>query len=388
MNEPKRDLTSFLVGALLTLASLSSPAAAQTATDSTTCDACIDIAIGNDGNARLLQWDAVTQRVSFETVDGSGVVTRIGPFGPFSGWTPRAIASGADSLTRVLWAHEDGSSALWLVAPLGVASAFRFPSTPGLAAVDVAAAANSETHILSVRADGAAVVQAVDASGAVARTLPFGPYPGWLATAISDGPDGLTRILWNNADGRVGLSKLSTDGSLATTRYAAEEGWTALDVAVGGDGLTRILRAKGDGSVNLWIVGAADELVTSANFTTPGGMAPRRLAAGANGSSQILFTGGGGQAALWAMTPEGAYQQSSNFKATPPSEGTSSWDVVLEVTANSGSGFCINTPGVGMTFETTYQIQRNGDSVFFLHPDDPIDWSTYTATLSGGNFAA
>jgi hypothetical protein len=116
-------------------------------------------------------------------------------------------------------------------------------------------------------------------------------------------------------------------------------------------------------------------------------MAPRRLAAGYDGSSQILFTGGGGQAALWAMTPEGAYRRSFNFMTTPPSEGTSSWDVVLEVTANSGSGFCINTPGVGMTFETTYQIQRNGDSVSFLHPDDPIDWSVYTATLSGGNFA-
>ena len=117
-------------------------------------------------------------------------------------------------------------------------------------------------------------------------------------------------------------------------------------------------------------------------------MAPRRLAAGADGSSQILFTGAGGQAALWAMTSEGAYRRSFNFEATPPSEGTSSWDVVLNVTANDGSPFCIYTPDVGRTFETTYQIQRGGDSVSFLHPSDPIDWDEFTAKLSGGNFAA
>jgi hypothetical protein len=173
-----------------------------------------------------------------------------------------------------------------------------------------------------------------------------------------------------------------------TARYDAEAGWIALDVAVGGDGQTRILRANGDGSVGLWIAGAAGELVSSASFTAPGGMTPRRLAAATDGSSQILFTGVSGQAALWAMTSQGAYRQSFQFKATPPSEGTSSWDVVLEVAANDGSQFCIYTPGVGTAFETTYQVQRSGESVSFLHPDDPIDWDEFNATLSGGNFAA
>ena len=389
MIRASRDSRLLLVAVALVVGSVFEPAAAQTTTDSTACSACVDVSIGSDGNSRLLQFEAATGQMTLESVNSAGVVTQAGPFGPYAGWTARAIASGDDSLTRVLWTHSDGSTALWLVAPLGVAASFRYPATAGLAAIDVAAGADSDTHILSIRADGAAVIQTIDAAGNVTRSFSLGPYAGWRATAISDGPDGLTRILWNNQDGRVGLSLASSDGLLTTARYGPDAGWTALDLAVGGDGLTRILRANADGRVTLWIVNAAGEItVNGPVYAAPGGMAAHRLTAATDGSSRILFTSDQGGAAFWSLASDGVYQQSFAFKGTPPPEGTTTWDFVLQVTAVAGPDFCIWTPSVGTVFETTYVLQRNADSISFLHPQDPIDWSEYTATLDGANVSA
>ena len=186
MKEPSRRLRSFLVGTVLTLASVSSPAVAQTTSDSTTCDACIDIAIGNDANARLLQFDAVTQRVTFESVDSSGLVTQTGPFGPFSGWTPRADglrrrspdASPLDPRRRLLGALARCLARRGRRIPLSEHSWPGRNRRGGRGGI-------GDSHPFRCRADGAAVVQTIDASGTVTRSLSFGPYSGWRATAIS-----------------------------------------------------------------------------------------------------------------------------------------------------------------------------------------------------------
>jgi len=56
------------------------------------------------------------------------------------------------------------------------------------------------------------------------------------------------------------------------------------------------------------------------------------------------------------------------------------------VTANTGPDFCLYTPAVGLVFETTYELRRSADAISFLHLEDPIDWSEYTATLNGAAF--
>ncbi len=188
------------------------------------------------------------------------------------------------------------------------------------------------------------MIQTINASGNVTRSFSLGPYAGWRPAAISDGPDGLTRILWNNQDGRVGLSLASSDGLLTTARYGPDAGWTNLDLAVGGDGLTRILRANEDGRVAIWIVSKTGEITTNGPvYSSPGGMAPRRLATALDGSSRILFTSDQGGAALWSLASDGVYQQSFTFKGTPPPEGTTVWNVILQVTANTGPDSCFYT---------------------------------------------
>jgi hypothetical protein len=65
---------------------------------------------------------------------------------------------------------------------------------------------------------------------------------------------------------------------------------------------------------------------------------------------------------------------------------SSTWDVTIQTTAVNGPDFCVFTPSVGAVFRSPYQILWNGDSVTFS-PPDPIDWDSFTAKLTGSNFA-
>jgi hypothetical protein len=38
-------------------------------------------------------------------------------YGPFPGWTPRAISTGLDSLSRLLWNNADTRASVWFLNP-------------------------------------------------------------------------------------------------------------------------------------------------------------------------------------------------------------------------------------------------------------------------------
>lgn len=76
--------------------------------------------------------------------------------------------------------------------------------------------------------------------------------------------------------------------------------------------------------------------------------------------------------------------------APPPPTSTSSsagWSVTVQTTAVTGPAFCIFTPSVGAIFKGDYDLVWRGDSVSF-NPADPIDWDSFTATVTGSNFTA
>ena len=353
----------------------------------------LDVSVAPDGSTRFFSFDAPGGSVTLGAFDPAGGISTGPPLGPFDGWTPRASAVGEDGLTRVLWTHQDGYYALWLAEPQGVRTAFRLAFVSGLIAVDVAA--RSETHLLLADTNGRAALQTIGLSGTVTNSLSLGPFAGWRASAISDGPDGLTRILWNHLDGRAGISAVSSAGIVNTVRYGPITGWRAVDVAVGGDGLTRILWASDDNRVSLGILNVSGELLKYGQINSaPAGAKPARLDSGADGSSRVLFNQDDGGAIVWVMSAGGDYLRSFTFEPSsssePPSlpDGTSVWDVVLQVTSVSGPDFCIHTPAAGDRFRTTYQLVRSGNTVSFLHPQDSIDWDTYETTLFGADFAA
>jgi|HubBroStandDraft_6_1064221.scaffolds.fasta_scaffold1244800_1 hypothetical protein len=70
-----------------------------------------------------------------------------------------------------------------------------------------------------------------------------------------------------------------------------------------------------------------------------------------------------------------------------PTSSSAGWSVTIQTTAVAGPAFCIFTPSVGAVFKGDYDLVWHGDSVSFT-PPDPIDWDSFTATLTGSNFTA
>jgi hypothetical protein len=346
----------------------------------------IDLAVDPDGATRVLSVDGDNPRVVLERVDIGGNISKVGPFGPYSAWTPTATAAGSD-FTRILWTHDDGSASLWLVNPSGVPASFPYSSLSGRRAIDVAAS-GSTTHILWTGADGSAEIQAIDGSEAVTKTFAWGPYPGWHATAISDGPDGLTRILWNKSDGTAGVSVVSPDGSFATTRYGPAAGWTALDIAVGGDGVTRVLWANENGRFVLAILDAAGQLVKYGPIYNASDAAPLRLACGPGGSSRILFTGTDGRCFFWILNSDGVF--SSEVTLSFPGEQfdiSGSWNGLYKT---NDPGDCTDDPDATAGFN---QFGSDVNGAIYTVPSTcgfggnftgKLNGSQLTGTLNGG----
>ncbi len=62
----------------------------------------------------------------------------------------------------------------------------------------------------------------------------YGPFAGWTAKAVSDGPDGIAHILWSHSpDGQVALWDIGSSGVPVGTTYGPFAGWTATDISSG-----------------------------------------------------------------------------------------------------------------------------------------------------------
>jgi hypothetical protein len=305
----------------------------------------VDLTVGSDEATRLLSINPQSASLNFERITNTGSITSIGPLGPYSGWVARATA-GTDPV-RILWSRDDGSAGLSFVGAAGLTATFRYPATPGRSAIDVAGS-GANTHILWTEADRTAVLQTIDAKGILTKTLSFGPYAGWQATAISDGPDGLTRILWNKDDGTAGISVVSSNGGLTTVRYGPAAGWTALDVGLGGDGRTRVLWSSVDGRVVLGILDAASELLQYGEIKdSQAGLSPIRVASGPDGSSRILFTDGDGGSRLWIMGSDGTFQREIFLASGPQLDVSGDWIGQFDT---NDPGDCHSDPAAHATF--------------------------------------
>jgi len=97
-----------------------------------------------------------------------------------------------------------------------------------------------------------------------------------------------------------------------------------------------------------------------------------------------FLAAGCGSPAVTAPTP----RATPSVVAAPPAPAAvpGAWNITMQTLSDSGPSFCINQPTVGLTFHATYGLVFGGEAVEFV-PPNPIDWDSFTAKISGVNFA-
>ncbi len=272
----------------------------------------------NNGDGRVMLW-SVAPGGSF-TLNG---------FGPYTDgasqnkWSATAVATGGDGVSHLLWNNTDGRVMLWTVNDAGSFTLAGYgPYTDGAAqnkwsATAVSVGPDNVMHLLWNNTDGRVMLWNVDPS--FNFTLAgFGPYTDngannlWSAAAVATGPDNVSRIAWNNTDGRVMLWDVAPDFSFTLAGYgpytdgAAQNKWSATAVSVGPDNVTHLLWSNTDRRAMLWNVDSSFGF-TLAGYgpytdNAPGNLwSAAALATGPDGLNHLLWANTDYRAMLWGV---------------------------------------------------------------------------------------
>ena len=283
-------------------------------------------------HARLL-WDNADGRVALWTVAGDGTAAPPSVYGPYSEggalWKGTALATRTDGVSYLLWTHPSGKAILWTVggqgnaALLGVYGPYADASGQWRAA-SLSAGPDGTPHLLWTRSDGRAALWTVNPDGTFTVPAGYGPYTDgsaqnlWAATAVATGPDNVSHLLWDNADGKAALWTVRGDGSVEVLGgygpYAADSQlWGARSLSVGGDGVPHLLWTHPSGRAALWTVHADGTFTIPAVYgpytdgspSTP--WAAVAVATGADGLSRLLWDNADGRASLWNGAADGTF---------------------------------------------------------------------------------
>ena len=153
-------------------------------------------------------------------------------YGPYPGWTARAIAEGTNGSPRLFWTSTSGQASLWNLADANPsATCHLYGPYAGWTAKALAVGPDNAAHLLWNNKSGQVSLWNVDSAGGYTFTY-AGPYSGWSGTAISYGADGKERLLWNNVNGQASLWNLSDANPAASSLiYGPYGGWSAVSIS-------------------------------------------------------------------------------------------------------------------------------------------------------------
>ena len=239
----------------------------------------------NNADGRAMLWNVDAQGNETAHVFGPYTDDSVGSDPSVNKWYATALATGPDGLSHLLWNNTDGRVMLWTVDDSGNFTLAGYgPYTDNAPqnkwhATAVSVGPDNVTHLLWNNTDHRVMLWNVDSAFNFALAG-YGPYtdtfvssdPGnlWSATALATGPDNLSRIAWNNTDGRVMLWNVDSafDFTLAGygpyTDNAPQNKWHAVGVSAGPDNITHLLWSNTDRRAMFWNVDS------SFNFTLAG----------------------------------------------------------------------------------------------------------------------
>ena len=272
----------------------------------------------NNTDGRVILWSTAQ--------DGSLTYHVFGPYtdgSPSTPWSAKALATGPDGKSHILWTNPDGRVILWTVDDSGSFTYAAYgpytdgsPSTPWSAKA-LSVGADNVVHLLWTNPDHRVILWNVDAAFNFTNAV-FGPYDDgspstpWNATALATGPDNVTRLVWNNPDGRVILWNVDSAFGFTYHVYgpyndgSPDTPWSASAVSVGPDGVTHLLWTNPDTRVILWNLDpsfnftlAAFGPYTDGSASTP--WSATALATGPDGLSHLLWTNPDNHVFVWGV---------------------------------------------------------------------------------------
>ena len=249
------------------------------------------MATGPDGISHLL-WNNPDGHVALWSVTSSGSVTGVTPFGPYTDgaaqnlWRVSGVSVGPDNVIHLLWTNTDHKAAFWNVTPSGSASALAgygpfFDGSSPWDAVGVSTGPDNVSHLLWRNADGHdAFWNVSDGDGSATALAGYGPYTDgaasnlWGAAGVSTGPDNVSHLLWDNADGKAAFWSVSdANGSIGSvtgygpfTDGSANALWSATALTTGPDNVSHLLWNNPDGKAALWTLGASGSATSVTGF--------------------------------------------------------------------------------------------------------------------------
>ena len=198
-----------------------------------------------------------------------------------------------------------------------------------------------QTHILWHSPDGRATVWTVNADNSFSTSQAYGPYVDadgiWQAVALATGPDGVSRLLWHNPDGRATVWRVNADNSFSTSQaygpYVDADGiWQATAISVGPDNIAHLLWHNPDGRATVWRVNADNSFSTSqayGPYVDGGGTWQAvALATGPNGVSHLLWRSPDGRATVWTVNADNSFSTSQAYG--PYVDGGGTWQAVAD----------------------------------------------------------
>jgi uncharacterized repeat protein (TIGR03803 family) len=192
--------------------------------------------------------------------------------------------------------------------------------------------ATGHTHLLWNNVDGRVMLWNVDAQANILSVTGYGPYTDtfvnnspsnvWHATALATAPDGSSRILWNNADHRVALWNVDSQGNVLgiqgygpyTDTFVSPDPsnlWNAVGVSVGPDDVTHLLWSNVDHRMMFWDLDAGGNVLGLTGYgpytddfvnTNPGNLwSATAIATGPDNVSRVVWNNVDHRVALWSL---------------------------------------------------------------------------------------
>ena len=260
-------------------------------------------------------WGNVSGESAFWTVQPDGSFQDNAHYGPYSGWSAKALADGPNGSAHLLWANTSGEAALWTVQPDGsFHDDAHYGPYSGWSAQGISAGPDGRFHLLwNHSSDGMMALwnfQTPGAPGGTYQNLQYGPYPNWQVKGVATGANNVTDLIWNNTDGTLAAWQVSeADGSIINHQYGPYAGgWTANAVAAGPDGLGLIAWSSASGTQTLWNEDFGSGSFTQVSYGPYSGWGVKSVAIGADGLSRLLWSHkGDNESALWLLDGAGGF---------------------------------------------------------------------------------